>query len=170
MDNNQQLPVAGGVQGTGAGGALTREDTGKLTRDQMVQKILRDIFRIEWGKPQSKRIIQLSVPAREITLAHVIGASEEEVYRNLGLTIGFHKGADLSGRSIGIIHITPAECAVIASDLAVKTADVDIGFMDRFKGTMIITGARAEVDAAIYEIARFFKDEMHYTVCPVTRQ
>ena len=150
--------------------ALTREDTGRLTRDQMMKKILREVFRMERGQPQNKRVVQITVHAREISLAHVIGVSEEEVYRTLGLTIGFHKGADLRGQSLGLLHMTPPECVVIAADAAVKAGEVDIRFMDRFKGTLILTGARAEVDSAMRDITGYFRDGMGYTVCPLTHQ
>lgn len=74
------------------------------------------------------------------------------------------------GRSIGILQLSPPECAVIAADVAVKAAEVDVGFMDRFSGALIITGARAEVDAAIAENLRFFRDDLKFRVCPLSEQ
>ena len=35
---------------------------------------------------------------------------------------------------------------------------------------LIVTGARAEVDAAIEENVRFFRDDLHYRVCPMSEQ
>lgn len=116
------------------------------------------------------RIISPLVHGREITLAHVIGTSIYPVYKNLGLDIGFHAGDDPTGRSIGLLHITPSESVVIAADIAVKSGDVDIGFMDRFTGSLIITGARAEVDEAIAENVRYFYEELGYTVCPISHE
>ena len=97
------------------------------------------------------RIISPLVSGKEITLAHVIGTSDYSVYKNLGLDIGFHAGEDPTGKSIGILHMHPAESVVIAADIAAKWGDINIGFMDRFSGSMIITGSRAEVDSAIEE-------------------
>lgn len=116
------------------------------------------------------RVIQQKVPGKEITLAHVIGVSDYSVYKNLGLDIGFHAGKDPTGSSIGILHITPPESAVIAADIAVKAGDVDIGFMDRFSGTLIVTGQRAEVDSAVKENCSYFSDTLGYTVCPISNQ
>ena len=116
------------------------------------------------------RIVQETVAGKEITLAHVIGTSIYPIYKNLGLDIGFHAGDDPTGRSIGLLHITPAESVVIAADIAVKSGDVDIGFMDRFTGSLIITGARAEVDEAIAENVRFFYEDLGYTVCPISHE
>ena len=116
------------------------------------------------------RIISPMVSGKEITLAHVIGTSEYSIYKNLGLDIGFHEGENPTGRSIGILHIHPAESVVISADIAVKWGDIDIGFMDRFSGSLIITGPRAEVDSAIAENCRYFRDELGYTVCPISHE
>lgn len=116
------------------------------------------------------RVISPMVSGKEITLAHVIGTSDYSVYKNLGLDIGFHEGEDPTGRSIGILHIHPAESVVISADIAVKWGDIDIGFMDRFSGSLIITGPRAEVDSAIRENCRYFRDELGYTVCPISHE
>ena len=116
------------------------------------------------------RVISPMVSGKDITLAHVIGTSDYSVYKNLGLDIGFHEGEDPTGRSIGILHIHPAESVVISADIAVKWGDIDIGFMDRFSGSLIITGPRAEVDSAIRENCRYFRDELDYTVCPISHE
>lgn len=135
----------------------------RLTR----QEILDDIFKVHGDRT---RVVQLSVPGREITLAHVIGKPDPSVYTNLCLEIGFHADFHQEGRSIGILQISPPESSVIAADVAVKAGAVDVGFMDRFSGALIITGARAEVDAAIEENVRFFRDDLHYRVCPISEQ
>ena len=116
------------------------------------------------------RVINQKVPGKEITLAHVIGVSEYSVYKNLGLDIGFHAGEDPTGSSIGILHITPPESAVIAADIAVKAGDVNIGFMDRFSGTLIITGERSDVDSAIEDNCEYFSGVLKYTVCPISHE
>ena len=41
--------------------------------------------------------------------------------------------------------MSPAETAIIAADLATKTSNVDLSFVDRFSGTLIITGMVADV-------------------------
>ena len=37
-------------------------------------------------------------------------------------------------------------------------------------GSLIITGPRAEVDSAIRENCRYFRDELGYTVCPISHE
>ena len=93
------------------------------------------------------RIVQETVAGKEITFAHVIGAA-----------------------AIGIMNMTPPESAVIAADIAVKSGDVYLGFADRFTGTVIITGELADVTSALTEIVNYFRDELGYVVCRITKR
>ena len=136
----------------------------RMTRQQVLDSIFKQVH------GQRTRVVQLSVPGREITLAHVIGKPDPSVYTNLCLEIGFHADFDQEGRDIGILQLSPAESAVIAADVAVKAGEVDVGFMDRFSGALIITGSRAEVDAAMEENLRFFRDDLHFRVCTLSQQ
>ena len=63
---------------------------------------------------EKKRIIQEFVPGKQVTLAHVIANPTEDLYLKLGLI-------DASG-AIGIFTITPSEEAMIAADVATKSA------------------------------------------------
>ena len=112
------------------------------------------------------RIVQETVAGKEITLAHIIGGPLPIVYQKLGL----NPSIDYSSSAIGIMNMTPAESAVIASDIAVKSGDVYLGFADRFTGTLIITGEIAEVTSSIEEIVSYFRDALGYVVCPVTKR
>lgn len=97
---------------------------------------------IELDKKQ--RIIQEFVPGKQVTLAHVIANPVEDLYAKLGLID--------SGGAIGIFTITPSEAAMIAADVATKAADVKIGFVDRFNGSLVITGDVAAVQAALTDV------------------
>lgn len=119
------------------------------------------------GKIGQIRSVQVTTPGKEVTLAHVIGSPEEDVFQNLALDIGFHECFTPTG-SMGIMNITPPESVIIAADLAVKVGDVEVGFMDRFSGTLIITGPRADVDEAIKENVKFFRDFLKYRVCKIS--
>lgn len=112
------------------------------------------------------RIVQETVAGKEITLAHVIGGPQPIIYQKLGL----NPNIDYSNSAIGIMNITPPESAVIASDIAVKSSNVYLGFADRFSGTMIITGEIADVESALTEIVEFFGDTLGYVTCPITKR
>ena len=108
-----------------------------------------------------QRIIQEYVPGKQITLAHVIPSPVEELYEKMGLIDG--EGA------VGIITITPSEAAIIVADTAVKAADVELGFVDRFSGSVIVTGTVSEVEASIEAILQYVKATLGYAVVPITR-
>ena len=84
-----------------------------------------------------ERIIQEFVPGKQVTLAHVIPHPVEALYAKMGLI-------DAEG-AIGIFTITPSEAAIIAADVASKAAGIQIGFVDRFNGSLIITGDVADL-------------------------
>ena len=110
------------------------------------------------------RIIQELVPGKQITLAHIIANPDYEIYIKLGLDPAEnHVGA------IGIITITPAETAIIAADLATKASGVALGFVDRFSGTLIITGSVSEVEASTHAVLDYISSTLGFTVCPITK-
>ncbi len=111
------------------------------------------------------RIIQEIVPGKQITLAHIIAGPDEIIYKKLGL----NPAIDYSRAAIGIITMSPSETAIIAGDIAMKTSGVDVGFIDRFSGTLIITGSVSEVDTSIKAVLDYCKETLGFTVCEMTR-
>ena len=68
------------------------------------------------------------------------------------------------------MNMTPSESAVIASDIAVKSGNVYLGFADRFTGPMIITGEISDVMSAMTEVVDYFRDTLGYVVCNITKR
>lgn len=111
------------------------------------------------------RIVQELVPGKQITIAHVIASPDEILYEKLGLdpTVDYNKAA------IGVLTISPAETAVIAADLAMKAAGVTLGFVDRFSGTLMITGTISETEAALRAVLEYVDEKMGFTICQLTK-
>ena len=103
------------------------------------------------------RIIQELVPGKQITLAHVIASPDPILYTKLGRS------------AIGILTMSPAETAIIAADLATKTSNVDLSFVDRFSGTLIITGMVADVETSLRAIMDYAERTLKFTVCEITK-
>lgn len=110
---------------------------------------------------EKTRIIQEFVPGKQVTLSHVIANPNKELYVKLGLL-------DAAG-AIGILTITPSEGAMIAADVATKAADVAIGFVDRFNGSLVITGDVAAVEAALRDVMKVLCDMMGFSPAPITK-
>ena len=138
-----------------------------MTKEELLEKLFHEDY--EQLKGRKLRITRLRIPGKEVCLAHVISVSQPCVYQNLGLHIGVHEGEDHTGESIGLIRFTPWEAVVVAADVAMKSADVQIGFMDRFCGSLILTGGLSEVQTAVEEVVRFFKEELHFQTCNIHR-
>lgn len=111
------------------------------------------------------RIIQELVPGKQITLAHIIANPDRILYKKLGLD----PAVDYSKSAIGIVTMSPSETAIIAGDIATKAANIELGFVDRFSGTLIITGTVSEVESSMTALTDYVKETLGFTVCPITR-
>lgn len=107
-----------------------------------------------------ERIIQESVPGKQVTIAHVIASPMPDIYERLGMD---DKGA------IGILTLTPYETAIIAADIATKTAEVEIGFLDRFTGSVVISGDVQSVITALEAVNETLKNMLGFETAAVTR-
>ena len=137
----------------------------RISKEELLEKIFHDDY--EHLKGKRLRMTRLRVPGREVCLAHIITPSDPCIYQNLGLHIGTHAGEDHTGEAIGMIRLTPWEATVAAADIAVKAADIQIGFMDRFCGSLIITGGLSQVQTAVTEVVRFFGEELNFKTCEI---
>ena len=110
-------------------------------------------------------IIQEFVPGKQITLCHIIANPGETLYTKIGLD----PQGDYTRSAIGVLTVIPYESAVIAADIAMKSSGAEIGFVDRFTGTLIITGSVSSVEAAFSAIREYFVNRLHYTCCEITK-
>lgn len=111
---------------------------------------------------EKQRIIQEFVPGKQVTLAHLIANPEPDLYKKLGV-IGGTAGA------LGIMTITPSEAAIIGADVATKAAEVDLVFVDRFSGSLIITGDVASVEASLRAVLEVLEHTLRFTPTAITR-
>ncbi len=109
-----------------------------------------------------KRIIQEYVPGKQVTLAHVIASPHQGLYMSLGMD-------KEAGDALGIFTITPCEGVIIAADIATKAAAVDIGFLDRFGGSLMLAGDVASVESALGAVLTYFDQVFHYACVEMTR-
>ena len=103
------------------------------------------------------RIVQELVPGKQVTLCHIIANPDEVLYTKLGLD----PKTDYTRSAIGVLTISPAESAVIAADLAMKTSNAEIGF--------VISGSVSAVESAFTAIREYVINKLGYTCCELTR-
>ena len=111
---------------------------------------------------KKQRMIQEYVPGRQLTLAHIIANPQRDLSKKIGLS-------ENNTNAIGILTITPGEAAIIAADLATKSAGVEIGFVDRFTGSVVINGDVGSVEAAVNKVVSYFKNVLRFSITQITR-
>ncbi|MGO3110955.1 MAG: BMC domain-containing protein [Latilactobacillus curvatus] len=110
---------------------------------------------------QLKRVIQESVPGKQITLSHIIANPETAILESIGI--------ERRQISLGIMTITPPEAAAIVSDVATKAGAVNIEFIDRFSGSLVLSGAVDGIESAIIAGCGFLRDQLGFTIPEITR-
>ena len=110
---------------------------------------------------EKERIIQEFVPGKQVTLCHVIANPVHSLYGKLGLV-------KASG-ALGIMTITPSEGAMIAADVATKAAGVEIAFVDRFNGTLMVSGDVSSVESSLTEVMAVLCEMMGFASAPMTK-
>ncbi|MGE5679035.1 MAG: ethanolamine utilization microcompartment protein EutS [Pseudomonadota bacterium] len=109
-----------------------------------------------------QRMIQEYVPGKQVTLAHLIANPQKSIYKKLGLS-------DEYNDAIGILTITPGEAAIIAADVATKAASIEIGFLDRFSGSLVIVGDISSVESALTQVLGVLTEILTFTPTRITR-
>ena len=112
---------------------------------------------------EKMRIVQESVPGKQITLAHIIANPDESFYTAAGLAAG-------QAGAIGIVNTSPAEFALIAGDIGVKASGVRIAHINYHdSGTLIFTGTVSEVQSALSAILEYCRGKLEFAVCDITK-
>lgn len=107
------------------------------------------------------RIIQEYVPGKQVTVAHVIAKPDSELYQKMGIV-------QSGNEAVGILTITPSEASIIAVDIAIKSAEIEIGFVDRFSGSVVIMGDVFSVKIALDNVLEILKSLLDFTVVPLS--
>ena len=115
-----------------------------------------------FGEEHKERIIQEFVPGKQVTLAHLIANPDLDLYKKLGVVGGIQE-------ALGIMTITPSEAAIIGADVATKAAEVELVFVDRFSGSLIITGDVASVEASLKAVLEVLEHTLRFTPTAITR-
>ena len=120
----------------------------RITKEELLERLFHDDY--ENLKGRRLRLTRVRVPGKELSFAHVFTPNDRSIYENLALHIGVHEGEDHSGDAIGMVRVTPWEAIVVAADVAVKAAHV-------------------EVMTAVEEVVRFFHETLKFDVCKIHR-
>ena len=62
-----------------------------------------------------------------------------------------------------------SQAAIIGADVATKAAEVELVFVDRFSGSLIITGDVASVEASLKAVLDVLEHTLQFTPTSITR-
>lgn len=111
---------------------------------------------------EKNRVIQEYVPGKQVTLAHLIAHPDRDICKKLGLNTE-------TTQAIGILTITPGEASIIAADVATKAGEIEIGFLDRFSGTLVISGDVSSIESSLKGVVDFLNGTLRFSICEITR-
>lgn len=111
---------------------------------------------------EKQRMIQEYVPGKQITLAHLIANPEHSLYLQLGLD-------ETRRQALGVMTITPGEAVIIAADVITKASEVELGFLDRFGGSLVVQGSVSGVETGLCAVLQFMEETMRFSVTELTR-
>ena len=93
-----------------------------------------------------QRTIQEYVPGKQVTLAHLIANPDKDMCIKLGL-----------------------DEERISADIAIKSGSVELGFLDRFSGTLLLVGDFASVESSLKAVLAFLQETLKFYICEITR-
>lgn len=111
---------------------------------------------------EKQRIIQEFVPGKQVTLAHIIANADAQLFPKIGLM-------DKTGGSVAVMTLTPGEAAIIGGDIATKASDIELAYVDRFSGSLLIVGQLADVESAVHAVVETLEAVLGFTPAPITR-
>lgn len=109
-----------------------------------------------------QRIIQEFVPGKQVTLAHIIANADAKLFPKIGLM-------DREGGAVAVMTLTPGEAAIIGGDIASKASDVELAYVDRFSGSLLLVGQLADVESAVRAVVETLSSVLGFTPAPITR-
>lgn len=109
-----------------------------------------------------QRIIQEFVPGKQVTLAHIIANADAKLFPKIGLM-------DKASGSIAVLTLTPGETAIIGGDIATKASSVDLAYVDRFSGALVLVGDLADIEASVEAVVNTLATVLGYTPCQITK-
>ena len=63
----------------------------------------------------------------------------------------------------------PIVKVTVFADIAIKASGAEIGFVDRFSGTLILLGTVSEVSASIDAVLEYAEKTLKFAVCHMTK-
>lgn len=106
---------------------------------------------------KGKRISEI-VEGKSVNLCHIIANPSLQISQKLAI----------DPSSIGIVSFTPGEIAIIAADILAKSADLNVLYIDRYLGTVLIGGEIEALKESFSTIMNILKNQIGLETIQIT--
>lgn len=105
------------------------------------------------------QIISEEVSGKNINLCHIISNPDMRVTEKLAIDV----------TPLAIVSVSPGEAAIVAADFLSKYADLEVVFIDRYLGTVLVTGLVSALETACTGVINFLHGELAFQEVVPTR-
>ena len=109
-----------------------------------------------------KTVVQMiceEVSGKCINLCHIISNPDARVAQKLAIDVS----------PLAILSVSPGEAAIVAADYFSKSADLEVIFIDRYLGTVLVTGQISALEAACTKVVRLLGQNLAFEEAVLTR-
>jgi len=110
-------------------------------------------------KVTDKQIISEEVSGKCINLCHIINNPDVRVTKKLSIEVS----------PLAIVSVSPGEITVAVADYLSKSADLDVIFIDRYLGTVLVTGNIGALETACTGLLKWLNTKMSFEGAELTR-
>lgn len=71
--------------------------------------------------------------------------------------------------AVGILTLMPGKTTIIIGDMTVRSVDMNVTFLDRFSGTLVLYSSVGMAEQALTQVDDVLNRLLQLVVCPVTR-
>jgi len=105
------------------------------------------------------KMISEEVSGKHINLCYIIDNPDDRVTQKLAIDVS----------PLAIISVSPGETAIVIADYLSKSAVLEIIFIDRYLGTVLVIGETGALEAACSSILKMLHGELAFEEAKITR-
>lgn len=105
------------------------------------------------------QMISEEVSGKCINLCHIIKNPDDKVTEKLSIEVS----------PLAIVSISPGETAIIVADYLSKSAALEVIFIDRYLGTVLVVGEIGALETACTGVLKMLHGELAFEEAELTR-
>lgn len=110
-------------------------------------------------KVVDRHIISEEVSGKCINICHIISNPDVRVTQQLSLEVS----------PFAIVSVSPGEAAIAVADYLSKSGSLDVMFIDRYLGTVLVTGSIGTLETTCKSLLRWLHEKMAFARAELTQ-